>query len=93
MWSNRALKVGPGGVLSCVTYGICLARFPPCTWSHRVSRHRPYEMPEIGVQHLLSLPPVRVSALGLIAARSELVKVALTMVFEEKLADAVLVHL
>ena len=50
-------------------------------------------MPEIGVQHLLSLPPVRVGALGLIAARSELVKVALTMIFEEKLADAVLVHL
>ena len=21
MWSNRALKTGPGGVLSCVTYG------------------------------------------------------------------------
>ena len=21
MWSNRALKVGPGGVLSCVIYG------------------------------------------------------------------------
>ena len=22
MWSNRVLKIGPGGVLSCVTYGI-----------------------------------------------------------------------
>ena len=26
MWSNRAFKLGPGGVLSCVTYGSCEAR-------------------------------------------------------------------
>ena len=29
MWSNRALKIGPGGVLSCVIYGTWQRNEPP----------------------------------------------------------------
>ena len=41
MWSNRALKIGPGGVLSCVTHGSEADGSPRGANKNQAGRTRP----------------------------------------------------